>query len=204
MNAKWTSEHVPGQQGRLAVVTGANTALGFATAQVLAARGASLVLTAPDIEQSSRAPAPIAGTPPSANATRPPRAGALAARDRRVLLPAGDDPEGGDGRTAHAARRDRPRRARRPVLRPGRILRGQGLPETGPLQRAIPRHGHPAPPVDSLRTADRGHVPGLTRPRPKAGGIVMPHARLARRAVGSAKMIRLGPWPGPRPWAAPG
>ena len=58
--------------------------------------------------------------------------------------------------------------ARRPVLRPGRILRGQGLPGTGPLQRAIPRHGPPAPPVDSLRRTDRGHVPGLTRPRPKA------------------------------------
>jgi hypothetical protein len=28
MNAKWTSDDVPGQQGRLAVVTGANTGLG--------------------------------------------------------------------------------------------------------------------------------------------------------------------------------
>ena len=41
MNAKWTNDDVPGQQGRLAVVTGANTGLGLETAQVLAAGGAS-------------------------------------------------------------------------------------------------------------------------------------------------------------------
>ena len=46
MKAKWTSDDVPSQQGRLAVVTGANTGLGFETAQVLAARGASVVLIA--------------------------------------------------------------------------------------------------------------------------------------------------------------
>ena len=48
MNAKWTSSAVPGQQGRVAVVTGANTGLGFETAQVLAARGASVVLAVRD------------------------------------------------------------------------------------------------------------------------------------------------------------
>jgi len=40
------------------------------------------------------------------------------------------------------------------------------VPLTGaprPVQPAVPRHGHPAPPVDNLGTADRGHVPGLTR-----------------------------------------
>jgi NAD(P)-dependent dehydrogenase (short-subunit alcohol dehydrogenase family) len=37
MNATWTSDDVPGQHGRLAVVTGANTGLGFETAQVRAA-----------------------------------------------------------------------------------------------------------------------------------------------------------------------
>jgi NAD(P)-dependent dehydrogenase (short-subunit alcohol dehydrogenase family) len=303
MNEKWTSDDVPGQQGRLAVVTGANTGLGFETAQVLAARGASVVLAVRDTEKGKRAAAAIAGITPGADVMVqpldltsldsiraaagelrarhpridllvnnagvmfPPRqttrdgfelqfgtnhlghfaltgllleqmlpvpgsrvvtvsslahrirarinfgdlqgersysrvgaysqsklanlmfsyelqrrlsgAGttiavaahpglastelALHARDRRVQLRAAD-PEGTDGRTAHAARRDRPRRARRPVLRPRRILRDQGLPETGPLQPAIPRHGHPAPPVDSLRRADRSHVPGLTRP----------------------------------------
>src|SRR6516164_2966666 len=67
MNAKWTSEDVPGQQGRLAVVTDANTGLGFETAQVLAARGASVVLAVRDIEKGKRAAARIAGTAPGAD-----------------------------------------------------------------------------------------------------------------------------------------
>src|SRR5258708_6861374 len=69
MNAKWTSDDVPGQQGRLAVVTGANTGLGFETAQVLAARGASVVLAVRDIEKGKRAAARIAGSAPGANVT---------------------------------------------------------------------------------------------------------------------------------------
>src|SRR5712664_2134219 len=66
MSAKWTSDDVPGQQGRLAVVTGANTGLGFETARVLAARGASVVLAVRDTEKGKRA-ARIAGTVPGAN-----------------------------------------------------------------------------------------------------------------------------------------
>src|SRR6266851_5408152 len=67
MKAKWTSGDVPGQQGRLAVVTGANTGLGFETARVLAARGASVVLAVRDTEKGKRAAARIAGTAPGAN-----------------------------------------------------------------------------------------------------------------------------------------
>ncbi|HXQ58102.1 MAG TPA: SDR family NAD(P)-dependent oxidoreductase [Actinomycetes bacterium] len=67
MKANWTSDDVPGQQGRLAVVTGANTGLGFETAQVLAARGASAVLAVRDIEKGKRAAARIAGTAPGAD-----------------------------------------------------------------------------------------------------------------------------------------
>src|SRR5258708_5149113 len=67
MNAKWTSDDVPGQQGRLAVVTGANTGLGFETAQVLAARGASVVLAVRDVEKGKRAATRITGTVPGAN-----------------------------------------------------------------------------------------------------------------------------------------
>jgi len=67
MKAKWTSDEVPGQQGRLAVVTGANTGLGFETARVLAARGASVVLAVRDTDKGKRAAARIAGTAPGAN-----------------------------------------------------------------------------------------------------------------------------------------
>jgi NAD(P)-dependent dehydrogenase (short-subunit alcohol dehydrogenase family) len=67
MKAKWTSEDVPDQRGRLAVVTGANTGLGFETAQVLAARGASVVLAVRDIEKGKRAAARIGGTTPGAD-----------------------------------------------------------------------------------------------------------------------------------------
>jgi NAD(P)-dependent dehydrogenase (short-subunit alcohol dehydrogenase family) len=64
---KWTNDDVPGQQGRLAVVTGANTGLGFQTAQVLAARGASVVLAVRDIEKGKHAAARIAATAPGAD-----------------------------------------------------------------------------------------------------------------------------------------
>ena len=69
MNAKWTSDDVPGQHGRLAVVTGANTGLGFQTAQVLAAHGASVVLAVRDTEKGKAAAARIAGTAPGADIT---------------------------------------------------------------------------------------------------------------------------------------
>src|SRR6266481_3688469 len=69
MTAKWTSGEVPGQQGRLAVVTGANTGLGFETARVLAARGASVVLAVRDTGKGKAAAARIAGTAPGADVT---------------------------------------------------------------------------------------------------------------------------------------
>ena len=69
MSARWTSDDVPGQHGRLAVVTGANTGLGFETARVLAAHGASVVLAVRDIEKGKRAAARIAGTAPGATVT---------------------------------------------------------------------------------------------------------------------------------------
>jgi len=69
MTAKWTSGDVPGQQGRLAVVTGANTGLGFETARVLAARGASVVLAVRDTDKGKAAAARIASSAPGANVT---------------------------------------------------------------------------------------------------------------------------------------
>ena len=60
MSARWTTDNVPGQRGRLAVVTGANTGLGFETAQALAARGASVVLAVRNLEKGKEAAARIA------------------------------------------------------------------------------------------------------------------------------------------------
>jgi len=60
----------------------------------------------------------------------------------------------------------------RPVLRPGGIPRGQGLPGTGPSSG----QSHDTAIQRRLWTVSQeltgGHVPGLTRPLPKAGGIV--------------------------------
>jgi NAD(P)-dependent dehydrogenase (short-subunit alcohol dehydrogenase family) len=97
MTAKWTSDDVPGQQGRLAVVTGANTGLGFETARVLAARGASVVLAVRDTDKGKAAAARIAGAAPGANVTVQPldlaslesiraAAGALRARHPAIDL----------------------------------------------------------------------------------------------------------------------
>ena len=97
MTARWTSGDVPGQQGRLAVVSGANTGLGFETARVLAARGASVVLAVRDAEKGKAAAARIAGTAPGANVTVQPldlaslesiraAAGELRARHPRIDL----------------------------------------------------------------------------------------------------------------------
>ncbi|SNT30826.1 NAD(P)-dependent dehydrogenase, short-chain alcohol dehydrogenase family [Streptosporangium subroseum] len=56
---RWTAADVPGQHGRVAVITGANTGVGFETAKVLAARGASVVLAVRDVDKGKRAAAQI-------------------------------------------------------------------------------------------------------------------------------------------------
>jgi NAD(P)-dependent dehydrogenase (short-subunit alcohol dehydrogenase family) len=52
---RWTSADVPDQQGRTVVITGANTGVGFETAKVLAASGATVVLASRDPERAGRA-----------------------------------------------------------------------------------------------------------------------------------------------------
>jgi NAD(P)-dependent dehydrogenase (short-subunit alcohol dehydrogenase family) len=61
VDGTWTETEVPDQTGRTAVVTGANTGLGFETARVLAARGASVVLACRDVGKAKEAAARIAG-----------------------------------------------------------------------------------------------------------------------------------------------
>ncbi|MFJ8795308.1 SDR family NAD(P)-dependent oxidoreductase [Streptomyces sp. NPDC102462] len=58
---EWTERDVPEQRGRVAVVTGANTGLGFETARVLAERGASVVLAVRDTEKGKQAAARMIG-----------------------------------------------------------------------------------------------------------------------------------------------
>lgn len=44
MKTNWTEQDVPKQDGRIAIVTGANSGIGFETARVLAARGATVIM----------------------------------------------------------------------------------------------------------------------------------------------------------------
>ena len=61
MNERWTDEHVPDQSGRVAVVTGATSGLGYETARVLAQHGASVVLAVRDVEKGKQAASRIGG-----------------------------------------------------------------------------------------------------------------------------------------------
>ena len=67
---RWTEADVPAQRGRTAVITGANTGLGFETARVLAARGAQVVLACRDLALAKEAAARITGGRPEPAGTR--------------------------------------------------------------------------------------------------------------------------------------
>ncbi|MFD3739108.1 oxidoreductase [Streptomyces sp. NPDC058629] len=62
----WTVERIPDQTGRVAVVTGANSGLGLATARALARRGGHVILAVRDKEKGRRAVADIAAGRPGA------------------------------------------------------------------------------------------------------------------------------------------
>jgi NAD(P)-dependent dehydrogenase (short-subunit alcohol dehydrogenase family) len=57
---QWTTADVPEQAWRTAVITGGNTGLGFQVAQVLAGRGARVILACRDREKARRAVAEMA------------------------------------------------------------------------------------------------------------------------------------------------
>jgi NAD(P)-dependent dehydrogenase (short-subunit alcohol dehydrogenase family) len=61
MSEQWTEQSIPDQRGRVAVVTGANTGLGFETARALAEHGARVVLAVRDVEKGKQAAARISG-----------------------------------------------------------------------------------------------------------------------------------------------
>jgi NAD(P)-dependent dehydrogenase (short-subunit alcohol dehydrogenase family) len=67
--AKWTTADIPDQTGRVAVITGANTGLGYETAAALAVKGAHVVLAVRNLDKGKDAGALIAKRNPGADVT---------------------------------------------------------------------------------------------------------------------------------------
>jgi NAD(P)-dependent dehydrogenase (short-subunit alcohol dehydrogenase family) len=65
--SKWTAADIPDQTGRVAVITGANTGLGYETAAALADHGARVVLAVRNLEKGKDAAARISASSPHAD-----------------------------------------------------------------------------------------------------------------------------------------
>jgi NAD(P)-dependent dehydrogenase (short-subunit alcohol dehydrogenase family) len=65
--AKWTTADIPDQTGRVAVITGANTGLGYETALALAAHGAHVLLAVRNLDKGKDAAARITAASPHAD-----------------------------------------------------------------------------------------------------------------------------------------
>src|SRR5271165_943526 len=65
--AKWTVTDIPDQTGRVAVITGANTGLGYETALALADHGAHVVLAVRNLDKGKDAAARITANSPHAD-----------------------------------------------------------------------------------------------------------------------------------------
>jgi NAD(P)-dependent dehydrogenase (short-subunit alcohol dehydrogenase family) len=65
--SKWTPQQIPSQQSRLAIVTGANSGIGYQTARYLAQAGAAVILACRNAEKGEAARAKIASEYPAAN-----------------------------------------------------------------------------------------------------------------------------------------
>lgn len=94
---RWTTTDIPDQTGRTAVITGANTGLGFRTATALAEHGAHVVLAVRNQDKGKEAAARITARTPGAAVTVQPldlssldsvrtAAGELRARHERIDL----------------------------------------------------------------------------------------------------------------------
>ena len=68
-SGKWTAADIPDQSGRTAIVTGANSGLGLATARELARAGAAVWLAVRDEEKGRRAMSSIRNLVPAADVT---------------------------------------------------------------------------------------------------------------------------------------
>ena len=69
MSQKWSAADAPEQRGRVAVVTGANSGIGFEAAAALAGKGAHVVLAVRDPGKGERAVARITDRHPEADVT---------------------------------------------------------------------------------------------------------------------------------------
>src|ERR1700760_490820 len=65
--AKWTTADIPDQTGRVAVITGSNTGLGFETAAALAAKGAHVVMAVRNLDKGKDAELLIRKRTPNAD-----------------------------------------------------------------------------------------------------------------------------------------
>ncbi len=65
--SKWTTADIPVQTGRTAVITGANTGLGYETAAALAAKGAHVVLAVRNLDKGKAAADLISARTPGAS-----------------------------------------------------------------------------------------------------------------------------------------
>ncbi|WP_059015617.1 SDR family NAD(P)-dependent oxidoreductase [Mycobacterium sp. M26] len=65
--SRWTAADVPEQQGRVVVITGANSGIGFETATVLAGRGAKIVMAVRNLDKGRAARDQILAASPGAD-----------------------------------------------------------------------------------------------------------------------------------------
>lgn len=65
--SRWTATDVPDQNGRVAVITGSNTGIGYQTAAVLADRGAKVVMAVRNLDKGRAARAQILAASPDAD-----------------------------------------------------------------------------------------------------------------------------------------
>jgi NAD(P)-dependent dehydrogenase (short-subunit alcohol dehydrogenase family) len=66
MTRKWTASDIPDQSGRIVVVTGANSGLGYDTAAILADKGAHVVLAVRNLDKGKQAVDRIKAASPNA------------------------------------------------------------------------------------------------------------------------------------------
>jgi NAD(P)-dependent dehydrogenase (short-subunit alcohol dehydrogenase family) len=67
MTAKWTADQIPDQRGRTAIITGANSGLGFVVARELAGAGARVIVASRDTDKGGKAMGAIKSAHPAAN-----------------------------------------------------------------------------------------------------------------------------------------